>query len=437
MNPALLHLPDAEQHLAWIQEIYDRGVRRPGTEVDAAVVEWCVELLTSWGCEVTLQPVPALTSHPGPAVVEVWPTEAPDDVHRFDGFTMPFTTAVDGATFALDQAGGCAWQHVPLTELPVSWLAEQAHAVHDPTGELAEHVHTLPFGAALGKDIDIAVDAGAGALLAVFDGPWRSSEAFVPYDGVERPIPGVWLDRDQGAAIDALLAAGPVTVRLRTEVTQRSSVDHNVIATLTGPEHADDTDRPWTVVGSHHDAPWRSAVEDASGIAQVLAQAKAWAAVPAEDRPSLLAFLLTAAHMSDGAGTQRFLADWEHRDRIGLGLHLEHIAVEAVPDGAGGLTATDRPEVRWWFVSHDWADRVAEAVAAEGLDRSLVLGPETLGPMPPTDGGFYHLADIPMVSLLAAPMYLFDPADTPEMIHGPSLVPTSRAAARLIWAAGR
>jgi hypothetical protein len=35
-------------------------------------------------------------------------------------------------------------------------------------------------------------------------------------------------------------------------------------------------------------------------------------------------------------------------------------------------------------------------------------------------------------------MYLFDEADTPAMIHEQSLVPVSRAAARLIaWTAGR
>jgi hypothetical protein len=38
-----------------------------------------------------------------------------------------------------------------------------------------------------------------------------------------------------------------------------------------------------------------------------------------------------------------------------------------------------------------------------------------------------------MINLLAAPMYLFDPADTADMIHRPSLVSTSRAALRLTF----
>ena len=50
---------------------------------------------------------------------------------------------------------------------------------------------------------------------------------------------------------------------------------------------------------------------------------------------------------------------------------------------------------------------------------------------PPTDAAFFHpLA--PIVSFLTAPVYLFDEADTIEMIHEPSLVPLTRAAVRII-----
>jgi hypothetical protein len=150
--------------------------------------------------------------------------------------------------------------------------------------------------------------------------------------------------------------------------------------------------------------------------------------------------------MSDGAGTQEFLRSWSHVDDIVVGIHLEHIATRAEPDGSGGLRPTRVPEVRWWFTSElpGLVSGVTGAIVAEDLDRSLVLAPEALGPMPPTDGGFYHPAGVPFVSLLAAPMYLFDAADTPAFVHEPSLVPTARAVARLVsasrvapWVRGR
>jgi hypothetical protein len=448
LHDVLAALPPAEQHLSWMQEILGFGVRRPGTREGAQVVDWCTERLEELGFEVERQPVQALTSHPGPATVIATPTDRPDDATRFDGFTIPFTTPspAGAGRFRLATRGDtdlspdrAAFERVRLTELPVAALADAVLGHHDPDGEFRDHVQVLPFGAALGKEIDAVVDSKAGAMVGVVDAPWVSAQYFVPYDGVIRPIPGVWLDREQGDRLATLLDAGPVDVELITEVEHREAVDHNVIATAPGPD-----ERDWIVVGSHHDAPWASAVEDASGIAQVLAQATAWAAVPPEARPASMAFLLTAAHMSHGAGTREFIRSWRHRDRIRFAIHLEHVAAEAVADGAGGLRPTGRSEVRWWFVSTPDETRttalgqsVERAIVDEDLDRSLVLPPEIFGEMPPTDGGFFHLAGVPMVNLLAAPMYLFDPADTIEMIHQPSLMPTARAAARLIQEAGR
>ena len=435
-------IPDTGRQLAWIEAVCALGVRRPGTDANARTAEWCAAELGRMGYEVELQPVRALTSHPGPATVTAWATD--DPAHRVElrGLTMPFSTAADGARFrlrhrpsdgeALD-ATDAALEHVRLTALPTSLLANAILARHDPAGEFAEHVHVLPFGSALGKEIDVVVASGAGAMVGVVDAPWSTSDYFVPYDGVVRPVPAVWLDRDSGATLDRLIEHGDVTVEISSVVEHRETVDHNVIATAPST-----TNDEWVVVGSHHDAPWASAVEDGSGIAQVLAQAAAWSAIPADERPISLAFLLTAAHMSEGAGTREFIASWPHLDRVRFALHLEHIAVEAEPDGDGGIRATDRPEVRWWFVSAPDADEAAalaastaRAIAEHELDRSMVLPPEVFGAMPPTDGGFFHPAGVPMVNLLAAPMYLFDPADTIDMVHRDSLVPTARAALQL------
>lgn len=430
-------IPTAANQMGWIDEIVRFGVRRPGTAVNREVADWCAARLAEFCCDVTLQPLSTLTSHPARAVLRIGDIE-------LHGLTMPFSTAGTWrgplAELVIGEPGepSLAPGHGALvrarfTELPVHLLEPAVLARHDPAGEFATHVHTLPFGPALGKEVDRAIAAGAAAMVGVVDAPWTTADYFVPYDGEERPIQAAWFDREAGGVIARLIAQGAGDVELVTSVVNRHTDEVNVVATLPGRGDS------WVVVGSHHDAPWASAVEDASGIVQVLAQAAAWAAVPADQRPHNLAFLLTAAHMSEGAGTRAFLGTWEHRERIVFGLHLEHIAARAVPDGAGGLISSGEPEVRWWFVSggdaqEAWVARTAEVIARHDLDRSLVLPPEVFGPMPPTDGGFYHLAGIPMVNLLAAPMYLFDPADRPEMVHAPSLVPTARAAADLIAA---
>ena len=111
-----------------------------------------------------------------------------------------------------------------------------------------------------------------------------------------------------------------------------------------------DSDK-WVVVGSHHDAPWASAVEDASGISQVLAQAHHWAAVPKAQRPHKLMFVATAGHMSGAAGSIAVLAKYPKiLDKTVLEVHLEHVAKRATM-GPDGFKLTDEPETRWWFVT--------------------------------------------------------------------------------------
>ncbi len=61
-----------------------------------------------------------------------------------------------------------------------------------------------------------------------------------------------------------------------------------------------------------------------------------------------------------------------------------------------------------------------------------MLKPDTFGPHPTTDGGFFHLEGVPLVNYLTAPFYLFDAMDTLDKIHRPSLVPVTRATIRLI-----
>jgi hypothetical protein len=189
------------------------------------------------------------------------------------------------------------------------------------------------------------------------------------------------------------------------------------------------------VIGSHHDGPWASAVEDGSGIALVLAQAAYWSKVPREQRPHRLVFLLNAGHMAGGAGTKAFIA--AHREALAqvvLEIHLEHAATEVVAGADGALVTTGLPEARWWFTTRlaRLERAVREAIEAEGLERSLMLKPDVFGPHPTTDGGFFHLEGVPLVNYLTAPFYLFDAMDTLDKIHRPSLVPVTRATIRLI-----
>jgi len=190
----------------------------------------------------------------------------------------------------------------------------------------------------------------------------------------------------------------------------------------------------WVIIGSHHDGPWSSAVEDGSGIAMVLAQATYWAAVPASERPHHLLFLLTSGHMCGAAGTRAFIS--AHPDLLAntvLELHLEHAALEHV-ERDGKFVATGLPEPRWWFTSENGALEagVRAAITAEDLGRSLVVPPTLFGDRPTTDGGAFHLAGVPLVNFLTAPVYLFDSQDTLDKIDRAHLAAITRAAVRIV-----
>ena len=241
-------------------------------------------------------------------------------------------------------------------------------------------------------------------------------------------IPGVWINGSDGARLRRYFGAGRVQGTLVNRAIRHDITSYNVVGELPG---ADDDS---VIVGSHHDGPWASAVEDASGVALVLAQATYWSRIPPAQRPHRLVFLLNAGHMAGGAGVHAFID--RHRkelDRVVLEVHLEHAANEIV-ERDGGLVASGDPEPRWWFTSRlaPVEAIVREAIVAEQLERSLILPPDVFGPMPTSDGGPFHLAGLPLVNFLTAPFYLYDASDTLDKIHRQSLVPLTRAAIRII-----
>lgn len=434
-HPDAALVPPASDLLAWIHTVCDRGIRRPGSDADRWVTAWVDETFRAVGLQdVRLEEVRLPRWEPLGWSLRVWPAADPEGAIELPCFPLPHSAPVPQGIEARivpeeDEPGGeLALSTVTLTRLPQAFMRERSLRNYDPDGEFDELVQVLPFGRALQNVMEPAIDAGASGFIGVFDAPWESCEYYVPYDAMERPIPGVWISRSHGERLREMLAAAETWGRIEVNSSREEILTHNVVGALEGA--SDD----WVIIGSHHDGPWVSAVEDASGIALVLAQANYWSRVPREDRPHNLLFLVTSGHMAHGAGTAAFIA--AHADllpRVVLEVHLEHTARECRGED-GVLVPTDDPEVRWWFTSRNESlvDAVEEAVKSEDLRRSLVVPPDVFGPHPTTDGGFFHLDGVPLVNFLTAPMYLFDAQDTPDKIHEASLEPVTRAVIRII-----
>jgi hypothetical protein len=436
-------LPSEARIFGWIEEVFAQGIRRPGYPADRWAEAWCQEQFRALGLDdVRAEPVPARMWEPTAWSLAV--VDASGVATELDCYPVPFSSPVEDLEVPLARfdpadpagvAGRAAFTEVALLRVPADLFltggtapADLAGRAVDRDGSLRDE-QVLPFGPQFQEVLEPAMAAGAAVFVGALPGyPGDSCRYWVPYDGIDRPIPGVWISGSDGAWLAGRLGEGEVRVRVTVRCEARAIETANIVGDLPG------ADEEVVLVGSHHDGPWASAVEDGSGIALVLAQAAYWAAQPVEARPHRLRFLLQGGHMSGGAGLHGYIA--AHRPELGsvvLGVHLEHAARELV-ERDGELVDAGRPVPRWWFTSRipSLEAAVSEALHAEGLWRSMILAPDAIGPQPPTDGGHYHLEGVPIVDFLAAPFYLFDEMDTLDKVDRENLVPLTRAAARIV-----
>ena len=429
-------VPSDDRIFSWIEEVFAQGIRRPGYPADRWAEDWLQQQFRAFGLErVRAEPVEAAYWEPLEATLT---GAAPSSTLNIPCFPLPHSVPVkslETELVAFDPArpeavnSAFSLYEVTLNRVPQTVLQSRAIWSYDPDGTYASTRHIMPFGREIQNVMEPSMSAGAAGFVGVLrDYPGDSHQYYVPYDAIERPIPGVWISGSDGGRLRELLAAAPLRVKLSTESVREMITSYNIVGELPG------ADEEMVIIGSHHDGPWASAVEDGSGIALVLAQAKYWSQVPQEERPHRMLFLLNAGHMAGGAGQRAFVESHAPElDSVVLELHLEHAANEFT-DESGVLAPTGRPESRWWFTSliPRLQDAVRSAIEAEDLRRSMVVPPTMFGPKPTTDGADFYLAGVPLVNYLTAPFYLFDAMDALDKVHRPSLAVVTRAAIRIL-----
>jgi Peptidase family M28 len=433
-------VPAEEKIFSWIEEVFGHGVRRPGYPADRWAEDWLQQRFRDLSLErVRAEPVEVAYLEPRSAKLMI---DTPGSTLDIPCFPLPHSAPaerLEAELVAFDAArpeavrGAFSVHDVVLNRVPQTILESRATWSYDPDETYASTKHILPFGREIQNVMEPSISAGAAAFIGVLrDYPGDSHEYYVPYDALERPVPGAWISGSQGERLRELLAGGQLRATLSINSIREMITAYNIVGELPG------ADEETVIIGSHHDGPWASAVEDGSGIALVLAQAAYWSQVPQAERPHRLLFLLNAGHMAGGAGQRTFVESHAAElDSVVLELHLEHAANE-FSDETGVLAPTGRPESRWWFTSliPRLKDAVRSAIEAEDLRRSMVVPPTMFGPKPTTDGADFYLAGVPLVNYLTAPFYLFDAMDTLDKVHRPSLVPVTRAAIRIIESTG-
>ncbi len=227
-------VPDERTIFDWIETIFARGVRRPGYAADRWTENFCLERFSQLGLEhVRLEPV----------TLPYWEPLESALIARADGrelripcFSLPHSAATDDdsldAPLVLwrDETpsavrGAIALVDVPLMRTPADFPLLLAAAVtgeadtnwrsYDPGGTLAGANQVLPFSQHLMAVMDAPLAAGALGFVGVLsDYPGNSHRYYVPYDGVARAIPGVWISGSDGARLRRLCDAGSCAVHV-------------------------------------------------------------------------------------------------------------------------------------------------------------------------------------------------------------------------------
>ncbi|MCK4700981.1 MAG: M28 family peptidase, partial [Bacteroidales bacterium] len=189
------------------------------------------------------------------------------------------------------------------------------------------------------------------------------------------------------------------------------------------------------ILHSHHDSPFKSPVEDASGCAVVLALAKHFAKEKNNKRKIVILF--TAGHFYGSIGTRTFIRDHlkDIVPKVALEITIEHIAKEAVENAEGKLVFSGQPEGTGIFVPFNkgMVNAVLESVEKNSVDRVFLLPPEgPLGDYPPTDGGDWYEAGVPLVNIISNPVYLLNVEDDFEWVMQERLPKVAGAVADLV-----
>ncbi len=417
--------------LNWIREIVAFGIRRPGSEENLAVEQYLKERFREFGLsEVHLEEV----------AVNHWNlTDSQllikQDNRQFPCYSVPYTAwtpqeGIEAETLfigdgsaeelqALELRGKIAVMNLRFGDLSASALKEVACFVNDPR-------QTIPDGSLHCANwlitnfpayYEVQKRGAVGLIGILADSPIDGAAHYVPYDGHLKGLPAVWVGRESGAELTKVAQQGK-PLMLKSIGTTREVDSHNVVATIPGKT------KESIILTCHHDAPFASAVEDASGLSVLLSLAQYFSR-RTEKLQRNLVFVASSGHFHGGIGNRVFVD--KHRDGLlrntVAALGIEHIAQEAEPDDRGGYRLTNESEVRILFMEDNptLVSLLEAGVKKQGLERMMGVDPYLFGPEPPCDSAPFFTAGIPSVCHISGPLYLFDPQDTIDKVRAVDL----------------
>ena len=264
---------------------------------------------------------------------------------------------VDGRVTPLKTVHALGGLSTPATgvELPIVWvgLGTAADFQNRDVRGKAVLIHAMPTptrrehsGLWLGS-ISRARELGAAMVIVNLAFPGMPNEIFKPGaggGGEDAEAPGLTISLGSGEsdAIRDLIGEGRTpTIRYKQLVSRKGGPSGVVLATLPGM-----TDE-WIRFEAHTDGDFWGALDNASGMAQMIELAEFYAALPPSQRRRGIYFVANSDHHSGNHGlrwVEQNMADLEEKTIVEY--VFEHPAQTAVYQVSGGMQSSDISSAR-------------------------------------------------------------------------------------------
>lgn len=462
--------PKKEEIFSWICDLSQWGHRRTGTEEGKKSAEYIAGKFKEFGLEdIQIEEVPAVFLNTD--ICEL--TIDGEDIECFAGNgtnrgaeTGVFEIGMDGTEQefvfigngseeeieGLSLAGKIAVSNIRFPKMDIMGRAEMFgdSDFYDPEGKLKKPLNkynifspgTWPF------NYVNAIRAGAvgfvGILSDYYDDPYWYNEDYtdigLPIGSEYMKMPAVWISRSSGNKLKEKFAdKGSLkgSMKLRSDYNFRTA--RNISGKL--PGKSDEI----ILAHSHHDAVFTGSVQDASGISEMLALAKYFSQVPEGERERTMMFAATDTHYANYVGHEEFIRRrHENGEKLVLDLCIEHVGKETAFDENFHEYETGEVEPRLVYVSNQSGlyDVVKEKYEKYGLDKTLFVRVDVGEGLDAEDYEFsedevisdaycFNEDGTPIVSMVAAEMYIYHPSDKPDRIPMDQLEPVGKAFAEI------
>ncbi len=449
-------IPKKEEITSWIMAICDKGYRRPGMPASHKVEDFLANQLRSFGFEtVEKQSIDIKLWEP-----EYWrfTYKIDDQNYEFPCFYTCYTafTKPEGVTGELvyigkgneedlegvDLKGKIAVMDLEFYFLEYHLLAHICYYVHNPRN-INFQEHNIPD---MSRGINWAgyhraAKKGAIGFVGILSNyPIDSPILYFPAEGTDdfpRPIPGIFLSKSDGLKLKDQLSSGKKNVTGHIILTGKESPGKtsNVFGILPGKS------KELIELGSHHDAAFHNAVQDASGVSVILALAKYFSQIPKEKRNRSILVLFSTGHFYGSIGGYEFKKKYKDIvSRVVTSIHVEHIAKEPIIKD-GQLITSGFPQIRGLYVSDipEFKDAAKTMVIENNLELTGLM-PIASGVTSEegsdskysqemslwTDATPFFEEGIPVLSFISGPYYNWHPLDTIDKVAVNQLEPVTK-----------